>query len=110
MHQTLFPEMLKEYGDRVLFIYKDYPLVQIHPWATHAAIDANCLNEQSGTGYWNFADYVHASQKQIGGNPEKRQLSDQTLALDNAAKEEGNKLGLDASKLDACIKKQDDSA
>src|SRR5207253_759617 len=67
-------------------------------------------NEQSGTGYWNFADYVHASQKQIGGNPEKRQLSDQTLALDNAAKEEGNKLGLDASKLDACIKKQDDSA
>ncbi len=33
MHQTLFPEILKEYGDRVTFIYKDYPLVEIHPWA-----------------------------------------------------------------------------
>ena len=27
MHQTLFPEILKEYGDRVTFIYKDYPLI-----------------------------------------------------------------------------------
>ncbi len=30
MHQTLFPEILKEYGDRITFIYKDYPLVEIH--------------------------------------------------------------------------------
>ena len=33
MHQTLFPQLLKEYGDRVVFIYKDYPLAEIHPWA-----------------------------------------------------------------------------
>src|SRR5262249_1801372 len=26
MHQTLFPQIYKEYGDKVLFIYKDYPL------------------------------------------------------------------------------------
>ncbi len=25
MHSTLFPEIFKEYGDRVTFIYKDYP-------------------------------------------------------------------------------------
>src|SRR6266478_6648727 len=34
MHQTLFPEVLKEYGDRVLIVYKDYPLAEIplgHP-------------------------------------------------------------------------------
>jgi len=24
MHQELFPGLLKEYGDRVVFIYKDY--------------------------------------------------------------------------------------
>jgi len=39
MHQTLFPQLLKEYGDRVVFIYKDFPLAEIHPWATHAAVD-----------------------------------------------------------------------
>ncbi len=43
MHATLFPALLKEYGNKVRFIYKDYPLVEIHPWAMHAAVDANCL-------------------------------------------------------------------
>ena len=33
MHAELFPEIFKEYGDRVLFIYKDYPLEEIHPWS-----------------------------------------------------------------------------
>jgi len=31
MHQELFPGLLKEYGDRVVFIYKDYPIEEIHP-------------------------------------------------------------------------------
>jgi thiol-disulfide isomerase/thioredoxin len=47
MHQTLFPEVLKEYGDRVAFVYKDFPLAEIHPWAIHAAVDANCLAAQN---------------------------------------------------------------
>ena len=38
MHQTLFPQIYKEYGDKVLFIYKDYPLAEIHPWAIRAAV------------------------------------------------------------------------
>jgi len=29
VHQTLFPQLLKEYGDRVAFIYKDFPLSEI---------------------------------------------------------------------------------
>lgn len=62
MHSTLFPGILKEYGDRVLIIYKDYPLAEIHPWATHAAVDANCLAEQSNDAYWDLADYLHANQ------------------------------------------------
>ena len=41
------PALLKEYGDRVVFIYKDFPLAEIHPWATHAAVNANCLAAQN---------------------------------------------------------------
>src|SRR5208282_2403409 len=67
LHQTLFPEILKEYGDRVTFIYKDYPLVEIHPWAVHAAVDANCLATQSTDAYWDFADYVHANKQEVDG-------------------------------------------
>ena len=62
MHQTLFPEIFKEYGDRVTFIYKDDPLAEIHPWAIHAAVDANCLAAQNTDAYWDFADYIHAEQ------------------------------------------------
>src|SRR5260370_26309811 len=47
MHLTLFPGLFKEYGNRVLFIYKDYPLEEIHPWAVHAAVNANCLGAQN---------------------------------------------------------------
>ena len=65
MHQGLFPEILKEYGDRVTFVYKDYPLVEIHPWATHAAVDANCLAAQNNDAYWDFADYIHANQHDV---------------------------------------------
>ena len=54
MHQTLFPQLLKEYGDRVEFVYKDYPLTEIHPWAVHAAVNANCLAAQSNDAYWDF--------------------------------------------------------
>ena len=66
MHQTLFPELLKEYGDRVTFVYKDFPL-SIHAWASHAAVDANCLAAQNQDAYWSFVDSVHASQREING-------------------------------------------
>ena len=62
MHATLFPGIFKEYGDRVLFIYKDYPLEEIHPWAMHAAVDANCLEAQGADAYWDYADYLHSNQ------------------------------------------------
>ena len=64
MHQELFPEIFKEYGDRVTFIYKDFPM-EMHPWAMHAAVDANCLAAQNGDAYWDFADYIHANQHEV---------------------------------------------
>src|ERR1700683_4882791 len=65
LHRTLFPEILKEYGDRVTFIYKDDPLSEIHPWAIHAAVDANCLAAQNVDAYWDFADYIHANKREV---------------------------------------------
>ncbi len=107
LHQTLFPEILKEYGDRVTFIYKDYPLVEIHPWATHAAVDANCLAAQSGDAYWDFADYIHANQHEV--NSEKTPGA-RLEALDKIAMLQGQKHNLDVGKLQSCVKAQDESA
>jgi protein-disulfide isomerase len=107
MHQTLFPQILKEYGDRVTFVYKDYHLVEIHPWATHAAVDANCLAAQNNDAYWDFADYIHANQREV--NSEKTPAA-KTDALDRLTMLQGQRHNLDVVKLQACIKAQDETA
>ena len=106
-HQTLFPELLKEYGDRVAFIYKDFPLSEIHPWAIHAAVDANCLAALNNDAYWDFADYIHSNQHVV--NSEKGRDA-QFAALDRITLTEGAKFNVDTAKLQACIKAQKDDA
>jgi protein-disulfide isomerase len=105
MHQTLFGEIFRSYGDKVKFVYKDFPLVSIHPWAMHAAIDSNCLAAQSTEAYWSFADQMHS-----GGLGDRKSAAEQFQALDNITREQGKKFNLDTAKLDACIKAQDDNA
>ena len=106
MHQILFPELLKEYGDRVTFVYKDFPIPS-HPWAIHAAVDANCLAAQNPDAYWNFVDSVHASQHEINGKP----TPELRLAeLDRIAMQQGTDHKLDAASLQACVKTQNDTA
>jgi len=107
MHQTLFPEILKEYGGQVTFIYKDFPLVEIHPWAMHAAVDANCLAAQNGDAYWDFADYIHANQHEVSN---EKTPPARLEALDKLTVLQGQKHNVDVAKLQACIKAQDESA
>jgi protein-disulfide isomerase len=106
MHTTLFSNVFKDYADRVRVIFKDYPLVEIHPWAMHAAIDANCLGEQNNQAYWDFADYVHANQKLVAG----KSVTEAFTNLDSAAKDQGQKHQIDQDKFQACVKKQDDTS
>jgi protein-disulfide isomerase len=107
MHQTLFPTIFKEYGDRVTFIYKDDPLAEIHPWAIHAAVDANCLAAQNADAYWDFADYLHANKQEIDA---QRTASVRFDAIDKIAFQQGMKRSLDAGKLLSCVKAQNEDA
>lgn len=109
MHETLMNDVLKLYGDKVKIIYKDYPLLSIHPWAMRAAINANCLNAQKNNAYWDYADYVHINQQEIMGPQEKRRpMNQQVMTLDKAAFDQGVKHRLDAKALDACIQAQEE--
>jgi protein-disulfide isomerase len=108
MHSTLMSQILPQYGDKVKIIYKDYPLVQIHPWAEHAAIDANCLAKESGTAYWQLADYLHANQHSIPISQQNAQASN--AELDRLTLDFGKKNGADLNRLQACIKTSDATA
>jgi protein-disulfide isomerase len=106
MHQTL-NEVLKSYGDRIKVVYKDFPLVEIHPWAQQAAIDSGCLAKQSEGAYWDFADYVHANGRQIQGD--KRPVDVQRAEVDKIALEMGKRHSTDEAALESCVKAQSDT-
>jgi protein-disulfide isomerase len=107
MHAMLFPEILKEYGDRVTFIYKDYPLSEIHPWAIHAAVNANCLAAQNADAYWDFADQVHANKRDVDNEKTQPARFD---VLDKMAVQQGQKHNVDAAKLQSCVKAQNEDS
>ena len=74
----------------------------------HASVDANCLADQSGAAYWSYVDYVHSHGDEISG-PD-RDVAKASAALDRIAREQGAKEKVNAAKLDACLKKQDNGA
>ena len=107
MHQQLFPATQARYKDMVRFVYKDDPLSQIHPWAMHAAVDANCLAAQSGDVYWTYVDYLHTHGDEITGADRNAEKS--FGSLDRIARQEAALGKLDGTKLDACLAKQDET-
>jgi protein-disulfide isomerase len=107
MHGQLFPALLDRYGNNVRIVYKDYPLSQ-HPWAMRAAIDTNCVGEKSTPGYWNLVDYIHGHAADFGGADHNMQKANEML--DKVALDEAKKDNLKTEDVEACIKKQDDSA
>lgn len=107
MNAEFFPDTLDHYKGLVNFVYVDYPLVQIHPWAMHAAVDANCLAAETASGYWNYVNYLHTHGEDVSGPDHDPGKSAKTL--DKLADEEGGRDHVDGAKLDACIAKQDDS-
>ena len=58
---------LDEYGEKVGWVYKHFPLSSIHPEAVPAAEASECVWEQKGDdGFWAFTDAVFANQNRIG--------------------------------------------
>lgn len=107
LHQELFPATMEHYKDLVRFVYKDDPLTEIHPWAMHAAVDANCLAAESTDVYWTYVDYLHAHGEEVTGDD--RDLKKSFAALDRIALQEATLAKLDEGPLNACIAKQDET-
>ncbi len=108
MNAEIFPAILNRYKDQVRIVYRDFPLEEIHPWAKHAAVDANCLASASTPGYWNFVDYVHAHASDIAGTEKSAVKANQNL--DKLTLDEGTRQKVDQSALIACVLKQDSLA
>lgn len=94
MQETL-PQIKKEYIDtgKARFVYRDFPLVQIHSGATPAAEGAECAREQGK--FWELHDKIFNEQEKQG------QGTIQFTAQD--VKTWASQIGLNASKFNQCL-------
>ncbi|MDE1976971.1 MAG: DsbA family protein [Elusimicrobia bacterium] len=53
-------QILALYGSRVRFVFKQFPLEKIHPWALQAALDAECAGREGK--FWPFHDLLYDHQ------------------------------------------------
>ena len=64
--QQAFPvvkQLLQDYGDQILYVYKDFPLTDIHERAVPAALAAQCAHEQGQ--FWLMHDKIFENQDNL---------------------------------------------
>lgn len=65
IHPTLQKVVAESKGE-IAWVYRHFPLYQIHPEAENAANASECVAEQTGnTGFWQFADTMFADQSKM---------------------------------------------
>jgi protein-disulfide isomerase/rhodanese-related sulfurtransferase/uncharacterized membrane protein len=79
-------EMLGQYGNRIRFVFRQFPLVEIHPYAETAAEASECAAEQGK--FWEAERKFYEEQDDLS-----------EPALDRYASE----LGLDMKQFDGCL-------
>jgi len=56
-HET-FQKVMEEYGDKIAWVYRHFPLDSLHPFARKTAEGSECANDQDK--FWEFTDAVFA--------------------------------------------------
>jgi len=84
--QETMPQILSNYGDKVRFVFMNFPLSQIHENAEKAAEAGECANEQGA--FWQFHDIMFQNQS--------------ALTVDNL-KSYAAQLNLDTAKFNECL-------
>ena len=89
---TTLEGVLKDYGDKVRLVFKNFPLSSIHPWAEDGAIASECAFQQGNDKFWAMYDGLFTQQSQIT----KDNLKDKASEIAKGA-------GMDVAKLQECL-------
>ncbi|MBZ5565047.1 MAG: thioredoxin domain-containing protein [Acidobacteriia bacterium] len=79
-------EIRAKYGDRIKFVFRQFPLSAIHPWAEKAAEASLCAQEQGK--FWPMTDKLYMNQTDLSVDALKRYAGE---------------LGLDMSRFNTCL-------
>jgi protein-disulfide isomerase len=62
--QPTIERLLAEVPD-VRFVFQNFPLENLHPWASRAAAYADCLGRANNEAFWKFIHTVYENQEQV---------------------------------------------
>ncbi|MCX6785809.1 MAG: thioredoxin domain-containing protein [Candidatus Komeilibacteria bacterium] len=60
---SIVRELLQTYGDRIYFIFRDFPISELHPEAFKAAVAGRCAQEQNK--FWALHDQMFINQANL---------------------------------------------
>lgn len=89
VHLQLVPALLQEYGERIRFEFRHFPLQSIHPMALRAAMASECAADQGQ--FWEYIDLAYVQQSA---------LSADVLSL------WAGELGMDTALFDRCLRSE----
>jgi protein-disulfide isomerase len=64
VEQTM-PQILQNYGNKVQFAFRNFPLTSMHPYAEKAAEASECANDQGA--FWQYHDLLFQNQDTLAG-------------------------------------------
>lgn len=85
----LIKQLSEKYKNRIRFVYRDFPLSKIHPYALQAAEAAECAHEQGS--FWEYHNKLYQNSNKIN---------------DNTLREFAEEIGLDMTTFDECLKSE----
>jgi protein-disulfide isomerase len=106
INQT-YPQIKQEYEGQVRFVYRDFPLNSIHPWAQKAAEAGECADDQGK--FWEYHDAIFQAQTSLTQGYETAataQAADPSAGLTaavDALKGLAPNLGLDTATFNQCL-------
>lgn len=59
-HEQTYSQLRENYAGQIRFVYRDYPILQLHPNALISAQAANCAGDQDK--YWEYHDLLLTNQ------------------------------------------------
>jgi len=98
--QETLPQILSNYGDKVRFVFMNFPLTSIHPYAQKAAEAGECANEQGA--FWQFHDIMFQNQSALTSLLTPDPVAGLAKVVESL-KGYASQLGLDTAKFNDCL-------
>ncbi len=92
VYTTVETQVLKDYGDKIRFVFKNFPLTSIHPWAEEGALASECAFQQGNDQFWAMYNGLFTKQGEIT----KDNVDAKVMEIAQAG-------GIDTDKLKDCL-------